>query len=435
MVGSRPSLITQILHALVGRLTRSGDGGSIEEDVISAIRALTRLVPSCSQLLMPTIEYHFPFHSRPINEHVSYVQNILHLATLMPPWKYKILELIIGRALVLDVELQNDAEQLKNMDLCKETTTAGEESDGLGLMVNADQLTRRSKLRAVRTGTRKLDQVLELIFSHVRQFITIDGRIDEQRSQEMFAFMLMVFEKTILPTFKSRYTQFLTFYMTSLCPALADQFLGLLFKPLVQFCQSLDHGRNSMPSPRLLLSVTYIGSFVARARFLSDKLLQLSFEMLIDLSARLRLKTTIGSPRILRILALQHILYIFHKRSGRLLARLGMEEIIELFDILLEDASILQHCNAEVVAAFLEVADDKLDLLPEGIIEEYHSQRESHRNGRFKSKYEDLEFYFPFDPIELTRCRVFITDEMYQLEEDEPSQIDDSDGSIIDNGS
>jgi RNA polymerase I-specific transcription initiation factor RRN3 len=409
------------MAALVGRLTKTDDGA------VSAIGALVKLAPSCCSFLMPAVEFHFPFHSRSIEEHVVYIGNLLRVAETLPMWRYKILELIIGKALIIDVELQNDAEQLKELDLCKEMTTCGEDTEIEPQEPIPEHLLKRRKLRAVRSGTKKLDGVLELVFSHIDQSIRKGkDELDEKKSREMFNFMLTVFEKTILPTFKSRYTQFLIFYMTSLRPTLADQFLGLLFKPLVQFCQSLDHGRNSMPNPKLLLSVTYIGSFVARARFLSDELLQLAFEMLIDLSTRLRLKTTIGSPKILTVISLQHIMYIFCARYDRLIAQMGTQELEDLFDILFEDATVLQYCNADIVTRFIGLAGERLGLLHPEVAVEY----EQSRTVRFVTKYEDLEVYFPFDPIALSKCKVFINDQVFQdsLSEDEEEAVETESG-------
>jgi RNA polymerase I-specific transcription initiation factor RRN3 len=413
---SLPTIINGIVSSLISTKTTDANTRGIQ-----ILFALVKLAPSSSALLLPAVEFHFPYHSKGISEHVSYVQSLMALAVAMPAWRYRMLELVIGKALIIDVELQNDAELLGKMEnLEKETEietvtltedTAIEDFDGERLKLEESQ--RRKRLKSVRRGTRKLDAILQLVFAHISDFIRQpNGAPDERRSRDMFHFMLNVFERTVLPTFKSRHVQFLAFYMASLQPTLADQFLGLLFRPLVQFCQGLDNGRSATPSPNLLLSVTYIGAFVARAKFLSDELLKLAFEMLIDLSTRLLQRVVIGSPSILPILSLQHILYIFNWGQERLRDILGEEELEELFDILLEDETVLIYCQDDIVETFLHRA---ADLIDPDIGPSYRRARKA-TNWFGKSKYEDLESYFPFDPIMLPKSRQYITDEMYMSE-------------------
>ncbi|KAJ6466697.1 RNA polymerase I-specific transcription initiation factor RRN3 [Mycena vitilis] len=74
-----------------------------------------------------------------------------------------------------------------------------------------------------------------------------------------FHTLLSIFDRLILPTFKSRYTQFLLFFYTSLSPDFADIFLGLLVdRSLFQ---------SSTPAVTRAAAAAYLGSFVSRAVF------------------------------------------------------------------------------------------------------------------------------------------------------------------------
>ncbi|KAJ7044704.1 RNA polymerase I-specific transcription initiation factor RRN3 [Mycena alexandri] len=74
-----------------------------------------------------------------------------------------------------------------------------------------------------------------------------------------FQTLLSIFDRLILPTFKSRYTQFLVFFYTSLSSDFADIFLGLLVdRALFQ---------NETPAVTRAAAAAYIGSFVSRAAF------------------------------------------------------------------------------------------------------------------------------------------------------------------------
>ena len=74
-----------------------------------------------------------------------------------------------------------------------------------------------------------------------------------------FHTLLSIFDRTILRTFKSRYTQFLLFWYTSLDPEFADLFQGMLVsKALLE---------DDAPAVTRAAAASYIGSFVSRAQF------------------------------------------------------------------------------------------------------------------------------------------------------------------------
>jgi RNA polymerase I-specific transcription initiation factor RRN3 len=78
-----------------------------------------------------------------------------------------------------------------------------------------------------------------------------------QRAQ--FFSLLSIFERTILRTFKSRYTQFLLFWFSSLDPEFSDLFQGMLVsKALLE---------EDQPTVTRAAAASYIASFVSRAVF------------------------------------------------------------------------------------------------------------------------------------------------------------------------
>jgi RNA polymerase I-specific transcription initiation factor RRN3 len=102
-----------------------------------------------------------------------------------------------------------------------------------------------------------------------------------------FNTLLSIFDRTILRTFKSRYTQFLIFWYTSVDPEFADVFQGMLVEralmpsasPAVLVRSSLEddsRGDESSTTANIHLltpevtraaAASYIGSFVSRATF------------------------------------------------------------------------------------------------------------------------------------------------------------------------
>ncbi|KAK2466017.1 hypothetical protein APHAL10511_001659 [Amanita phalloides] len=100
------------------------------------------------------------------------------------------------------------------------------------------------------------------------------------RSQ--FNTLLSIFDRTILRTFKSRYTQFIVFWFTSLDPEFADLFQGMLvdralFATDANLLNPSSDSANSSsdnlvpsttPTVTRAAAASYIGSFVSRATFI-----------------------------------------------------------------------------------------------------------------------------------------------------------------------
>ncbi|KAF8204639.1 RNA polymerase I-specific transcription initiation factor RRN3 [Pholiota molesta] len=110
---------------------------------------------------------------------------------------------------------------------------------------------------------------------------------DKSPLRSQFHSLLSIFDRTILRTFKSRYTQFLVFWYASLDPEFADVFQGMLVDralmsssvggPAVIATNSADgdgdvssiNANAHMMTPELTraAAASYIGSFVSRATF------------------------------------------------------------------------------------------------------------------------------------------------------------------------
>ncbi|KAI1796147.1 RNA polymerase I-specific transcription initiation factor RRN3 [Ganoderma leucocontextum] len=140
----------------------------------------------------------------------------------------------------------------------------------------------------------KLDSILKIIFDHFNQthassdpvLIPLPGTpssrsdspslstptvetprprspptIEEGKAlrRAQFHTLLAIFDRTILRTFKSRYTQFVVFWYSSLDPEFADLFQGMLVsKALLE---------EDQPPVTRAAAASYIASFVSRAQF------------------------------------------------------------------------------------------------------------------------------------------------------------------------
>lgn len=147
-----------------------------------------------------------------------------------------------------------------------------------------------TNVQHIRDMAKKLDAILKLLFDHLKcrnPLVELDPSLSpsslsesllplmdpsetpsflssieytqtERRSQ--FHTLLSIFERTILRTFKSRYTQFLLFWYSSLDVEFSDLFLGMLVsKALLE---------QDQPAVTRAAAASYIASFVSRAQFI-----------------------------------------------------------------------------------------------------------------------------------------------------------------------
>lgn len=140
-----------------------------------------------------------------------------------------------------------------------------------------------ANVKKIQEMVNKLDAVLKLLFDHFDEnnpaeepsssllspltsasnpptpISTIsDRRLSRRRAQ--FFTLLGIFTRTIIRTFKSRYTQFLLFWYTSLDPEYTSTFLGELVSTTIY-----EESIPPVPSVTRCAAASYIASFVSRA--------------------------------------------------------------------------------------------------------------------------------------------------------------------------
>ena len=100
--------------------------------------------------------------------------------------------------------------------------------------------------------------MLEILFSYLEK--SKSDTHDVQFNQ--FSTLLSIFERTILPTFRSRYTQFILFKYSSFNPHFSDLFQGMLLSKAIF--------QNEEPSIIRIVAASYLASYVSRARFIDS---------------------------------------------------------------------------------------------------------------------------------------------------------------------
>ena len=133
----------------------------------------------------------------------------------------------------------------------------------------------------------KLDTILTLVFDHLNRpslvkpvlstdsspsgsppptpymqsqnAMPLDPELEKVARRLQFHALLSIFDRAIIRTFKSRYTQFLVFWYSSLDPEFSDLFQGMLVEKAL-----LDE---NLPMVTRIAASSYISSFVSRATF------------------------------------------------------------------------------------------------------------------------------------------------------------------------
>ncbi|KAG8689327.1 hypothetical protein FRC11_003127 [Ceratobasidium sp. 423] len=268
---------------------------------------LIGLIPTLPLMLQPIIASQFPHKKLSKLAQTTYIRNLLTLSGYCPALSEAILSLIIERAQQIDVEIQVELEDLDD-DNDPETgdifnldgfdNVIGEEDplqnpgfddeddgeivDGLsdissedGDLAEDDVVEGPSNVKHIQDMVSKLDAVLTLVFEHLAATpseplsffswsltaqispppATPERRLEIRHSQLWN--LIGIFKRTIVKTHKSRYTQFLLFWYSSLHADFTDVFLGVLMDRLMD---------TTLPDMARVGAASYVASFISRAK-------------------------------------------------------------------------------------------------------------------------------------------------------------------------
>ncbi|KIK67716.1 hypothetical protein GYMLUDRAFT_36459 [Collybiopsis luxurians FD-317 M1] len=154
-------------------------------------------------------------------------------------------------------------------------------NDSLSFQSNQAQLAQLSQLASSSSGpsTPTLSAPPSSSWSLPNQLTSSIPPPTRKTLRTQFHSLLSIFDRTILRTFKSRYTQFLLFWYSSLDPEFSDIFQGMLvdralFHPpdsdsSVGSGGNVGRGNPAAPTPIVTraAAASYIGSYVSRAKF------------------------------------------------------------------------------------------------------------------------------------------------------------------------
>ncbi|KAJ9546709.1 hypothetical protein OSB04_019252 [Centaurea solstitialis] len=275
----------------------------------------------------------------------------------------------------------------------------------------------------------KLDTLMVLTFDHLGSCFK-SGRL-----AKVFETLLQSFQSTVLNAYKSKFAQFVIFYACSLDPEdCGTQFVSRLVEIF---------GSTIYPQDWRMSAVSYLASYLARAKFLSASYVTIILESLVAWCYNY-CKNHVGgvNPKHHRVFyaGCQAIMYVLCFRLRSILANpLLKSQLVNmpLEQILKHPLNPLEVCLPSIVDEFLRQAKAARLFRVSGNFA-FYDRLESELSRAFGG-FERLDLFFPFDPYLLKKSDRFIRPNFIYwsmvrttYDDDDDDEEDDDDEGISD---
>ncbi|KAI9879963.1 MAG: hypothetical protein M1830_006271 [Pleopsidium flavum] len=445
-----------------------------------ALKYLLQLIPSASGAVSSILAAAFPHSTDSKKAHVAYVHNLLKLIEYAPELRPDILRLITERLVKIDVQIQVDMEDLEEdvgegliEDVAKietplEDLEDSEDEDDENDSVNSDEILdeEAQRMKDVKSNVEKMDFIIDILFAYYGPFFS---RNTEEKENAL-ELLLSHFTTIILPTYRSRHTQFLLFHFAQTSPSLIDSFAGT--------CVHIAFDK-SRPAIIRQSAAAYLASFVARGKHVPSQVVQDVFDIIgSQLHGLLtEYEGTCRGPDLRRYATfyalVQALLYIFCFRWQDLMVdpdNYVEEDDIAAFDekqpvwapgvketlfrTIYSPLNPLKVCSPAIVAEFARIDNDCGLIYVFSLLETnkrlrlsrftgsasrgsaYNQpDRETALSAKNDESYYQLDAYFPFDPYHLPRSKKWIEGDYVEWkgmpeadeQKDEVDSLSDSD--------
>ncbi|XP_067343338.1 RNA polymerase I-specific transcription initiation factor RRN3 isoform X2 [Channa argus] len=378
-----------------------------------ALQLITKYVPSTSHFLMPILQENFPFIQKSSRTLECYVHNLLRVAVYIPSIRRSVLELIIGQMLKLDVSVsRTDIEEAEETAVQSQGAETQME-EGLFDMdedVSADQPSSTTVM--AHPVAERLDTLMAVLMAYIKDTCYVNGSLHVERTKELYKDLLSVFDKLILPTHASCHVQYILFYLCSFRLALAEAFLDHLWKIL-----------QSLSQPAILRQAAggYLGSFLARARFIPVLTVRACLDLLLswihhyiddqDSSGRQACcDINLHGPFYTACQAVFYTLIFRHRAMLEGSMKKGLEYLqsLNLERIVMCQLNPLKVCLPSVTSMFAAITRKYQVAFCYTIIERNNRHvlpvvRSSAGGDSVTTNTNPLDSFFPFDPYLLKR--------------------------------
>ncbi|KAJ5336784.1 hypothetical protein N7541_004946 [Penicillium brevicompactum] len=410
----------------------------IHTRVHMALRHILKLIPAGSGALSPILSSQFPFDSDPANANVTYTRNLIQMITYAPELQSDILALVTEKLVKIDVQIQVDMEDYEDEigdNLVHAAEEEEEDDDSVASDDSDDEDDDAKSGKKIKENISKVDGMIDLLFEYFSTPFSSNNLDDKENALDL---LLSHFQTIILPTYRSRHTQFLLFHFSQASPVLIDRFASTFVQILFNKLQ---------PGIVRQSAAAYLASFVARGAHISGDVVRDVFDLLLTHlnSLRADYENTCRGPDLRRYgpfySTAQAILYIFCFRWRDLTTAAADGDTYDQVDEL-EPTQItfppnikeflhkciysrlnpLKVCSPAIVAEFARIThhfqflyvyplletNKRMRITAFRSISTLADPRFSHVGREIRagdnSGYQ-LDAYFPFDPYQLPRSR------------------------------
>ncbi|XP_039630528.1 RNA polymerase I-specific transcription initiation factor RRN3 [Polypterus senegalus] len=387
-----------------------------------ALQIIARYVPSTSRFLIPILREKFPFINKSPKTLECYVHNLLRITVSFPVLRREILELVIEKMLKLDVSAsrnsieeaeENAAQQAEEMAVASREEclfSMDEDEDNEHVNPPTDD---RSMANPV---AERLDYLMVILLAYVKDICFVNDVLELTRTKELYKDLIAIFDKLILPTHASSHVQFVIFYLCSSKLGLAEAFLEHLWKKV--------QSPNNPPVIRQS-AAGYIGSFLARAKFIPIVTVKACLDLLVlwvhqyidsqDTGSKAFCDVMLHGPFYAACQAIFYTLVFRHRQmvDGNLRSGLAYLQKLNLERIVMCRLNPLKVCLPAVTNMFAAIMRKYQLVFCYTIIERNNRQQLSVVRSNAMGdcvivQSNPLDTFFPFDPYLLKRSGTVI---------------------------
>ncbi|XP_067562679.1 RNA polymerase I-specific transcription initiation factor RRN3 isoform X3 [Pseudorca crassidens] len=381
-----------------------------------ALQIIARYVPSTPWFLMPILVEKFPFVRKSERTLECYVHNLLRISVYFPTLRHEILELVIEKLLKLDVNAsRQDIEDAE--ETATQTSSGTDATEGLFNMDEDEETDHETKAdpamldQMVHPVAERLDILLSLLLSYIKDVCYVDGKLDNNKTKDLYRDLITIFDKLLLPTHASCHVQFFMFYLCSFKLGFAEAFLEHLWKKLQD---------PNNPAIIRQAAANYIGSFLARAKFVPLITVKSCLDLLVkwlhvylnnqDSGTKAFCDVALHGPFYSACQAVFYTFVFRHRQllSGNLKEGLRYLQSLNFERIVMSQLNPLKICLPSVVNFFAAITNKYQLVFCYTLIERNNRQmlpviRNTAGGDSVQTCTNPLDTFFPFDPCVLKR--------------------------------
>lgn len=248
-----------------------------------ALKYLLRVIPSASSTFSPILGIYFPYSDGSLKVHRAYVDNLIKVSEYAPELKAEIHALIVEKLVKIDVQMQEDLEEFNDsiaqaivtgISLTAANAENSEEEDSDDDEEDDDEDDEdevdpaAKKMQIVKENVEKMDSILDMLFTLYSPSFEDP---DSPAAWAILTDLLSHFVNIILPTYRSRHTQFLLFHFVQKSSAMIDVFTAKC--ALLAFDMS-------RPVIFRQSAAAYLASFVSRGAHISTDVVRRVFDVI-----------------------------------------------------------------------------------------------------------------------------------------------------------